>query len=1015
MSMQALTALQMFGITIAYAVMALALPAALFYRKLKDRTFSIRFMAYLAVGNFFMINLVLILQLLHISNRVTLVLFTVFSFFVAYVLLYRGRPGQKLAEFLESVSRLADGQYGKRLFLRKGLKRLGALMRKLLIAAWRRFWRNKLDFFLTLLTIGAVLYVYGRNIFMQYGYCASDIIVHNYWINAMDMGELFVDGVYPFGFHCVIYYLHQVFGIETFVLLRLFWVIQTLLIHLLLLAFIRMCCKSRYTAYAGVGIYTAVMLFREDSFTRYLSSLPQEFGMAFILPSIAFLFLFFEHKKQELSLGEKDKKLNLDKEGKKRRKDKGHKKEKRKKNKALGFDQDLNQEALWENEPSLGDQEERIYLLDDVLAESAKREASGEVIAPPPQEDASEILTLERNEKDGTFFIKKAPLEYQQNQEYQEYQESQEYQENQEDQESQAKGENEIGIKKPKGRFFRKWADAWRKEFSCVSSQYLALFAIHFSMTFTVHFYNTMIAGIFCLGVAFGYFFRLWRPRYFGRVFCAGVLSLAVSILPMLAAYIGGTPLQGSLMWGVAVMEGTQEDTKTFVPDEEYELTDLRGFLFITGSTVIENGEVISENGKLKGGKVISIGDVTVDQHLIKGGQMLENAKIIIDGEVYHEGIVIAIGKNLKERKSAGSSKKGGEKNSSKDAVQNGNGQEKEKAPSKAALALKKAQGKLERLLNVTKSVMNNYLLCEDADWANPTVLGSLFLLFALAVLYFALRQTDYAARFLSTAGYMALMTAMFVAPSLGLPELMDDKGRTCIYYAYSIIAVWCFCADGILNLIFGWGRKKILLHAASFLLTPAVIGATIVCGMEKDFEFPEAMQSNGAVTCLTNIIRENEDMTWTIVSANDEMRMGEGHGYHYELDQFLRSMERKGGTSSVRIPTKKVYFFVEKTPINYAYEYEDSGQRISPKGAGQALPRNNGLEMYESRNRWIEMSRMYYWARHFSWLYPNEISIYFETDDFICYSVEQNGYNYYNFSIDYHYNMQDYVAGTEE
>ena len=178
------------------------------------------------------------------------------------------------------------------------------------------------------------------------------------------------------------------------------------------------------------------------------------------------MFLFFEHKKQELSLGEKDKKLNLDKEGKKRRKDKGHKKEKRKKNKALGFDQDLNQEALWENEPSLGDQEERIYLLDDVLAESAKREASGEVIAPPPQEDASEILTLERNEKDGTFFIKKAPLEYQQNQEYQEYQESQEYQENQEDQESQAKGENEIGIKKPKGRFFRKWADAWRKEFS---------------------------------------------------------------------------------------------------------------------------------------------------------------------------------------------------------------------------------------------------------------------------------------------------------------------------------------------------------------------------------------------------------------------------------------------------------------------------------------------------------------------------------------------------------------------
>ena len=47
----------------------------------------------------------------------------------------------------------------------------------------------------------------------------------------------------------------------------------------------------------------------------------------------------------------------------------------------------------------------------------------------------------------------------------------------------------------------------------------------------------------------------------------------------------------------------------------------------------------------------------------------------------------------------------------------------------------------------------------------------------------------------------------------------------------------------------------------------------------------------------------------------------------------------------------------------------------------------------------------MYYWAQKFMELYPNVMDVYYETDQFVCYRVSQNGYNLYNFAIDYGYN----------
>ena len=69
----------------------------------------------------------------------------------------------------------------------------------------------------------------------------------------------------------------------------------------------------------------------------------------------------------------------------------------------------------------------------------------------------------------------------------------------------------------------------------------LAWFAISFSLTLAIHFYGTIIAGLFCVGIAVGYAGFLFRKAYFFRLMAAGLISVMMAVLPMGAAYLTGT------------------------------------------------------------------------------------------------------------------------------------------------------------------------------------------------------------------------------------------------------------------------------------------------------------------------------------------------------------------------------------------------------------------------------------------------------------------------------------------
>ena len=315
-----------------------------------------------------------------------------------------------------------------------------------------------------------------------------------------------------------------------------------------------------------------------------------------------------------------------------------------------------------------------------------------------------------------------------------------------------------------------------------------------------------------------------------------------------------------------------------------------------------------------------------------------------------------------------------------------------------------------EILLDVFEKVDRTVQIClfwvEGQPLRYPLYLA-LIALWPTALLLLLLRRPDEAFSLVSAGVNVVILLLMLAAPELGLPTVMQQS-RISIYLNYMLPVLWVMTLDRILYVLFGiWraGWLRYVMNTASLAVAVAGCVLLVRTGCVRQYQKVTPYQSNEAVTCLTNIIREEKDFSWTIVSAYDEMRMGEDHGYHEELNTFLKNMEYTGGTSMITLPSKTLFFFVEKRPLDYSEPYEGSGQTVSAEGASRELPAGNGFTNYMGENRWIMMSRFYEWAKMFQKMHPYAMTVYFENENFICYKLEQNDYHLYNLSIDYGYN----------
>lgn len=776
MSMTTLMILQFIKIFAAYTGITVFLPAVMFRRILKGRRLSEKFLMCYTFGNFYIINIVFTLQLMHISNVFTLCLVTALLSVLIGCRVNRISPKALIKKNEEVFRKLLQGTMG----VKEAIFRIG---RKLTVSGRKTggiFYREVVCDVLQWILTGAVLlalfWVYGRQLVLTYGYRASDIPVHLNWINQMSRGNLFVSGVYPFGFHCMIYYLHTVFRIDTYMILCLFYLVQVFFIHMVFLAMLKMLCKSKYLPYAGTLIYILGSFWARQTYSRFYSSLPQEFGMIFVIPSVYFLIRFFQIEKEQLKTKE------------------------------------------------------------------------------------TKII--------------------------------------------------------------------------------LGNFALAFSLTLAIHFYGTMIAGLCCIGIAIGFCTHFLNKEYFRRIMLTGIISVFLAVLPMAIAFAGGTPMQGSLGWGLSVISGGK---KTDTADQ------------------VKTGNLLVQNRSLE--------EIAA--------QLQENS----------------------------ANQDGG---TGKEVVQNTTEAPKPSMTEKMKSVLGKIAQIPEKIKNTWKMMAQriwDFVINTPTKWPSYAILAGVACLIVLGLVFCVIRNASYGKMLLSAGLCMGILTLLLCAGNLGLPVLMDPA-RCSIYYTYLLAAALTVLADGIISLLFMQGVLKICLDPISFMITVGLVAGCISQGWMKVSDFSSGYVSNGALTCLANIIKENEDKTWTIVSANDETQMGLDHGWHYETITFLRKQENLKKDTEIIIPTKNVYFFIEKIPLDYSVTYAGSGQSISKKGASQSLPNSGGISMYQGEGRWILMSRMYYWAQAFMAKYPNDMKVYYESEDFICYVMPQNMYHQYNFAIDYGYNQ---------
>ena len=792
--MTTLVILRFLGIFAVYTGVTLALPALMFRRILRGRSLAEQFLMCYTFGNFYIINIVFLLQLLHISNFFTLAGLTAVLSIVIGGRVNRIPLKQQAGNTWHLFGKLLRGRMKLKSAIFLFLGKCAAGMKRLAKFFYRHIVKNPIQSML-LLGIGVCLcWIYGRQIILVYGYRASDIPVHMSWINEMSRGKIFAKGVYPFGFHCMIYYLHAVFRFDTYVILCQFFFAQVIFMHLVLLAMLKQLCKTKYIPYIGTFVFLLGNFWSGQTYSRFYATLPQEFGMIFVIPSIYFLIRFFQIPKQKLA-----------------------------------------------------DKETR--------------------------------LTLQ-------------------------------------------------------------------------------CFAMAFSLTLAIHFYGTMIAGLCCIGIACGFCFRFLRKEYFCRIMFTGICSVFLAVLPMGIAFATGTPLQGSLGWGLSVINGGKSSSSTEAEAETDEAETLEVSTGDDKNTV----RVVKPDGTVM---EIDVSDLPSAQENESGGQMQTETTAPAVPKVSF-----------------------GEK-------------------------IRKIPGKAKNALSEMSSRILEFIIKLDVKNIGYMILASFALLLLLGFIFCVFRQTEYGAMLMSMGFCMWIVTILLCAGVFGLPPLMDGA-RCSIYYVYLLSAALTALADGLLYMVLPLRKLRLVRNAVSLAVTAAVLMGMFQNHMIKQSDFSSGFVMNGAITCLSNIIHENEDKTWTIVSANDETQMGLDHGWHYETITFLRGMETLEKNTKVIIPTKTVYFFIEKIPGDYAVSYAKSGQSISRKGASRSLPNVGGIGMYQGEGRWIVMSRMYYWAQAFMELYPNEMKVYYEDNKFICYKIEQNMYHQYNFAIDYRYNqnkMQDETA----
>ena len=249
---------------------------------------------------------------------------------------------------------------------------------------------------------------------------------------------------------------------------------------------------------------------------------------------------------------------------------------------------------------------------------------------------------------------------------------------------------------------------------------------------------------------------------------------------------------------------------------------------------------------------------------------------------------------------------------------------------------------------------------------------------------------------------FSTIVFIMMVSESIGLPILLyPTRLISCLIFTT------CFIVAAPMEEMYCLFQKWKISRGAILCITCGITIAgmyyTFTNNMYRTFPMFYYFQTTGANRAVTKIINTYPNQTWTVVSVVNETSMVYREGYHYEWIDLLDNVTQK---KDIIIPTKYIFFIVEKMPIiYYGYSFDADSPLlkdrplINNEDAKKELVYEKKREKYYINQREIIMAKVDAYMKVLELQYPRELGIYYEDDEVVVYCLKQNE-SYNNISV---------------
>lgn len=272
-------------------------PSVVFRKYLHGKSKIFRFGFCAVVPVVLYTTAVLGLGLLHLLNVwvVNILFYGVFLFSI-------GKSFWPDAAQKKKLRRLVTGSLKLRTIIVELLSDFRFWLRQTRKKIWREARPHLLEFFLlaVLVTYGVIYFSYSP--FVNHSYGFGDMYTHHSWIYGLIQGQIFSEGIYPEGMHCVIYLMHTVSGLSVYSCNLFLGCIQTAVLLLSAYCLMREIFRWHGTPLLVLAFFLVVAVNSTDaviSMARLQRTLPGEYGLYTVYLCALFLLRFLKGELQE--------------------------------------------------------------------------------------------------------------------------------------------------------------------------------------------------------------------------------------------------------------------------------------------------------------------------------------------------------------------------------------------------------------------------------------------------------------------------------------------------------------------------------------------------------------------------------------------------------------------------------------------------------------------------------------------------------------------------------------------